>query len=429
MNKDNILNYTNPAEKVIEDQLTSYLRISAQKMLQLAIENEVESFIKIHKTSCLSGGQRSIVRNGYLPERQVQTGIGSIEVKVPRVRDRSNSGIKFTSNFIPKYMRRTVTLDVLLPLLYLKGISTKDFSDAFVPILGEKPKNISPGIISKLKKGWYNEYQEWQKRGLSTKNYVYIWADGVYLSARSESEKSCILVIVGADEHGHKDIIAISDGFRESKESWKELLNDLKRRGLTKSPKLAVGDGSMGLWGALTEVYPKCAHQRCWVHKTVNIIDKLPKSSQEKAKSMIHDMYMAETKDEALKAYDYFINAYEVKFPKAIQCLTKDKDQLFQFYNFPAEHWCHIRTTNPIESTFATVRHRTKKSKNCFSRQTILASVFKLFIEAKKNGSHLKAKIGLLKLLHLMFLLMSINQNQLTILNDKDNHDKQNLAA
>lgn len=429
MSEDNILSFKNPSKEIVEDSLTSFLRSSAQDMLKIAINNEVAAFIDSYKDQKLEDGSRQLVRNGYLPKRYIQTGIGSVEVKLPRVRDRGNSGIVFTSNFIPKYMRRTVTIDILLPLLYLKGLSTKDFKDAFVPILGESPKNMSPGVISKLKESWYDDYTSWQKRDLSSKRYVYIWADGVYLQARMESEKNCILVLIGADEYGNKEVIAINDGYRESKQSWKDLLEDLKSRGLNYSPKLAIGDGAMGLWGALTESYPECKHQRCWVHKTANLLDKLPKSSQSKAKSMIHTMYMSENKKEALLVYNNFIKRYDAKFPKLIECLVKDKDELFEFYNFPAEHWVHIRTTNPIESTFATVRHRTKKSKNCFSSKTIIASVFKLFMEARKRWKPLRGKNKIVEVINLEVFVNGINEKELTNNKDKINHINKDIAA
>lgn len=413
MSKDNVLNYQNPAKELVEDHLTDFLRLSAQKMLQVAIEQEVQDFISQHSDKTQSNGHRQIVRNGYLPERNIQTGIGNISVSVPRTRDRGNEGIKFTSNFIPSYMRRTVTIDVLLPLLYLKGISTKDFSSAFEPILGHKPNNMSPQVISKLKSSWYEDYKNWQKRDLSGKEYVYIWADGVYLRARMEEEKSCILVIIGADSCGNKEIIAIDDGFRESKESWCGLLSDLKSRGLTKSPNLAIGDGALGFWGALTEQYPKCKHQRCWVHKTSNILNKLPKSSQKKAKQKIQDIYMASTKEEAQLAFSDFIDEYEIKYPKATQCLKKDQEALLTFYSFPAEHWMHIRTTNPIESAFATVKHRTIKSKNCFSRNTIIAAVFKLMMESQKRWAKLRGKNKIAEVIRLDKFIDGINKNEL----------------
>lgn len=424
MAKDNILEYNNPANNAVSsDFLTDYLRNSAQKLLQMALEAEVDDFIERYKDQKNDAGHRKIVRNGYLPERAIQTGIGSIKAKVPRVRNRGDDEINFTSNFIPKYMRRTVTIDVLLPLLYLKGISTKDFADAFEPILGSNPKNLSPQVISRLKDQWYEQYSSWEKRDLSKKEYVYYWVDGVYLTARMESEKSCVLVIVGADRYGNKELVAMTDGFRESKESWLDLLRDLRSRGLTNSPKLSIGDGALGFWGALNEIYPESRHQRCWVHKLRNLLNKLPKSSQEQAKKRINDIYMAETKEAALQAYNSFISYYGSKFPKVVECLEKDKDKMLTFYDFPAEHWTHIRTTNPVESAFATVRHRTKKSKNCFSRRTILASVFKLFLESQKRWAKLKGRNKLPEVINMEKFINGINEKTL---NDTQNSANNN---
>lgn len=390
VNKDNIIPFEDPS-KVVNDHLTNFIREQAKTILQAAIEAEAQELINKYKDQKTDDNKQRLVKNGYLPERNIKTGIGDMPVKVPRVRDRADSDepIVFESNLIPKYMRRTVTIDLMLPILYLKGISTNDFQDALAPMLGENAKSISPGVISSLKKAWYSEFQEWKKLDLSKKRYVYLWADGVYLQARMESEKSCMLVIIGADEFGNKELVAMTDGFRESKESWKSLLLDLKSRGLNYSPHLAVGDGALGFWGALNEVYPTTKHQRCWVHKTVNVLDKLPKNQQATAKSMLQEIYSSATKNDAEIAFDKFISKYEEKYLKVAECLLKDRDALLNFYDFPARHWQHIKTTNPIESTFATVKHRTRKSRGCFSRETIVASTFKLLQEAQKRWKKL----------------------------------------
>ena len=414
MKKDNIINYQNPLQNLVTDALSNFLRSSAQKMLQLAIEEEVQNFITSYQDKLLNNGNKQIVRNGYLPERNIQTGIGEMAVKVPRVRDRGKENISFTSNLIPQYMRRTVTMDVLLPLLYLKGISTKDFADSFEPILGSRPKNLSPNVISRLKAGWHDQYLLWQRRDLSKKKYVYFWADGVYLQARMESEKNCILVIIGVDEYGKKEVVAIDDGFRESKESWQGLLLDLKSRGLKQAPKLAIGDGALGFWGALTEEYPDTLQQRCWVHKTVNILNKLPKSQQAKAKQMIHNIYMAAYREEAESAWKKFISAYSAKYPKATECLLKSEKELLAFYDFPGEHWIHLRTTNPIESTFATVKHRTRKSRNCFSRNTIIAATYKLFMEAEKRWKPLRGKNRIAQVINMEKFIDGIHENEIS---------------
>lgn len=420
MRKNIIASEINPVKNIIKDSLSEFIKESAQTMLKTAIENEVQEFVQSYSDHKLDDGNTAIVRNGYLPERSIQTGIGGINISVPRVRDRSKTGINFTPTLIPKYMRRSVTIDILLPLLYLKGVPTKDFTESFEPILGHKPKNLSPNVISRLKQGWYDQYLQWQKRDLSKKRYVYFWADGVYLQARMESEKNCMLVIIGATADGKKEVVAIDDGYRESKESWKDLLLDLKNRGLTESPSIATGDGAMGFWGALTEIYPSAVHQRCWVHKTGNILNKLPKSEQEDAKSMIHNIYMASTEEKAKTAWDEFIKSYSAKYPKAVACIAKDQKELLAFYNFPAEHWIHLRTTNPIESMFATVRHRTRQSRGCFSKETVIAATFKLSIEASKRWHRLRARKRLAEIINMEKFIDGINEKELT--NSNNNH-------
>ena len=365
----------------------------ARKMLKLALENEVDEFIAKHSTLVDEDCRRIVSRNGYMPARDILTGVGPINVKQPRVDDRllgENDMERFTSNILPRYLRRIPSIDNLIPALYLKGISTNDFGTALSAILGEGAQGLSASNIVRLKQSWEKDYEEWRNRDLSGKKYVYFWVDGVYFNVRLEDDRSCILTIIAADSNGNKELLAVSDGYRESKIAWKELLFDLKRRGLSYVPKLAVGDGALGFWAALSEVFPSTRRQRCWVHKTANILDKMPKSIQLKAKSMIHDMYMASTKDDALSAYDHFVNVFSDKYPKAVECLTKDKEDLFTFYDFPAAHWIHIRTTNPIESTFATVKLRTYKTRGCGSRTATLTMVFKLVIETAKTWRRLK---------------------------------------
>ena len=349
-----------------------------------AIEEEAKIFLESYAERLSEQGQRQVVRNGHLPERKIQTGIGPISVKVPRLRDRSGSGIKYTSNLVPRYLRRTKNIEELLPVLYLKGISTGDFEEALTAIVGTEATGFSSTTISRLKQIWQDEYEAWRKKDLSKKRYVYFWADGVYLQARME-EKQCILVIIGADEFGKKEVIAVSDGFRECEQSWTEVLLGLKERGLAMGPKLAVGDGALGFWKALHKVYGETRQQRCWVHKTANILSKLPKTKQAKAKQHIHDIWLNETKEEANKSFDFFVKTYELKYQKATECLEKDRDTLLAFYDFPAEHWRHIRTTNPIESTFATVKLRTAKTRGCLSRKTGFTMVFKLLESAQKR--------------------------------------------
>ena len=369
--------------------LEQLAREGARKMLQQALELEVEEYIKAHTKDRDSLGKQTVVRNGYHPSRSIVSGIGPIPIRQPRVDDRKELE-RFSSTILPRYLRRMPSVDKLIPFLYLKGISSNDFSQALTAILGEGVKGLSPANIVRLKQCWEAEYESWAKRDLSDKHYVYLWVDGIYFQVRLDEECSCILIIMGADAQGKKELLALSDGYRESKIAWREMLLDLKARGLQQMPKLATGDGALGFWAALAEVFPQTRRQRCWVHKTANILDKLPKAIQPKAKSLIQEMYQAETKQEALQAYDHFIASYEEKYPKAVECLTKDSEDLFTFYDFPAVHWIHIRTTNPIESTFATVRLRTKRTKGCGSRKATLTMVFKLAQEAQKGWRRLR---------------------------------------
>jgi transposase-like protein len=389
-------------ESRIEDEsrnaLEEILRTGAREMLQATIEAEVADYIERHQHLVDERtGRRLVVRNGKMPKRMLQTGLGDIEVQKPRVNDK-REGKRFTSNILPPYMRRVPSIEALLSVLYLKGVSTNAFPEALKAILGENAGGLSPGTIVRMKRLWEEEYTAWAERDLTGKRYVYFWVDGIYFNVRLTDDRPCFLVIMGTREDGTKELVAVGDGERESKLSWKEVLRDLKRRGLKDSPKLSVGDGALGYWAALAEEFPPCREQRCWVHKTANILDKLPTKVQPGAKKLIHEMYMAETKQDALEAYEEFLALYRAKYPKACHCLEKDKDVLFTFYDFPAEHWVHIRTTNVIESTFATVRHRTRQTKGCGSRLATLTMVFKLSREAEKcwrkiNSSQLLGKV------------------------------------
>ena len=377
--------------------LDEIVREGARRLLQHAIEAEVADYVDGHSGELDAGGRRQVVRNGWMKERDVVTGAGVIPVKRPRVHDR-RPGERFTSRILPPYMRRAPSIDALIPALYLRGVSTGDFREALEAILGPDAVGLSATNIVRLKEIWEQEYEEWRRRDLSGKHYVYIWVDGIYFNVRLDDERTCILVVMGATETGEKELLAVHDGYRESKLSWQEVLRDLKARGLESIPALAIGDGSLGFWAALEEEYPTVREQRCWVHKTANILDKMPKGVQSKAKQRIQDMYMAGTREDAVKAYDEFLSLYEAKFPGACECLRKDRDVLFTFYDFPAEHWTHLRTTNPIESTFATVRHRTKRTKGCGSRTATLTMVYKLATEAEKhwrrlNGHKLIVKV------------------------------------
>ena len=376
--------------------LEQLLSEGARKLLQAAIENEVSEYLQSQSNRRGESGERSAVRNGYLPERDLVTGVGPVKIRQPRVRHRD--GGSFSREILPKYMRRVPSIDALIPALYLKGISSGDFTEALSAILGDKAAGLSATNIVRLKAGWEEEYKAWCQRDLSTKRYVYWWADGIYFNVRLDEERSCVLVLIGALEDGTKELLAVVDGYRESTQSWRELLQQLKRQGLSTAPKLAIGDGALGFWLALREEYGPVPQQRCWVHKTANILDKMPKSVQGRAKQLIHEMYLSPTRKAALTAYEQFITSYQAKFPKAIECLEKDKEWLFTFYDFPAQQWSHLRTTNPIESTFATVRLRTQRTKGCGSRIATLTMVFKLGTQAQQhwrrlNGSELIPKV------------------------------------
>jgi len=383
------------------DVLTGILRNGAKQLLAQAVEAEVADYIERHAAIRDAQGHRMVVRNGHLPEREIQTGIGPVPVRQPRVNDRrvdeNGDRIRFTSEILPKYLRKTRSLEELIPWLYLKGISTGDFSQALVALLGPEAPGLSASTVVRLKEVWQVEYEAWSKRSLAGKQYVYFWADGVYFNVRLGGDgegqnRQCILVIVGATAEGQKEIVAIQDGYRESEQSWREVMLDLKARGLAEAPKLAIGDGALGFWSALRKVFGETREQRCWVHKTANVLNYLPKGKQAKAKQALHEIWLAETKADAEKAFDLFVEMYQAKYSRAVDCLAKDREVLLTFYDFPAEHWVHLRTTNPIESTFATVRLRTNKTKGCGSRMATLTMVFKLAQSAQNywrllNGS------------------------------------------
>jgi putative transposase len=369
------------------DALTEILRRGAQRMLAQTIEAEVTEWIAEHAHLKDEAGRRQVVRNGHLPPRELTTGIGAVKVQQPRVRDRRSpdEAEPFSSKVLPPYLRKTKSVEELIPWLYLKGISTGDFSEALASLLGPQATGLSASTVVRLKAVWEEEFQAWNKRSLEKKEYVYVWADGVHFNIRLEEDRQCILVLMGATADGKKELIAVLDGFRESEQSWKELLLDVQARGLVIAPKLAIGDGALGFWKAVKQVWPAIREQRCWVHKTANVLDKLPKGIQPKAKAKLHEIWMAESRVEANRAFDLFVGTYDAKYPKATDCLSKDRSELLAFYDFPAEHWIHIRTTNPIESTFATVRLRHRKTKGSGSRVACLTMVFKLMQSAEKK--------------------------------------------
>lgn len=383
------------------DVLTEVIRQGAKQLLSQAIEAEVAEWLERHKGCQDSQGRQQVVRNGFLPPRTILTGIGAVDVKQPRVHDRrrKEEAEKFSSQILPPYLRKTKSLEELIPWLYLKGISTGDFNEALAALLGPQAQGLSAATVTRLKGVWQEEYQTWAKRSLKGKHYVYVWADGVHFNIRlGEKERLCILVLLGATADGTKELIAIQEGYRESEQSWKTLLLDCQDRGLELAPELATADGALGFWKALPKVWPSTRGQRCWVHKTANVLDKLPKGQQGQAKKMLCDIYMSPTKAEGNKAFDLFLRSWEAKYPKATECLLKDREELLAFYDFPAEHWLHIRTTNPIESTFATVRLRTNKTKGCGTRSACETMVFKLMESASKgwrklNGADLLPEI------------------------------------
>lgn len=367
-------------------------------MLQAALEQEVQAFVEGYASRRDQRGNRLVVRNGYKDEREILTGAGPLRIQQPRVRDKSpevDQRVQFSSNILPPYLRRSKSIEELIPWLYLKGVSTGDFQEALQALLGENAVGLSANVVVKLKEQWAAEYDEWSKRDLSGKQYVYLWADGIHVNVRLEEEgndRQCMLVLMGALADGTKELVAVVDGYRESKQSWYELLVDLRQRGLTLAPRLAVGDGALGFWAALPEVFPGTRQQRCWVHKTANVLNKMPKSVQPKAKSALQEIWMAETREAATKAFDDFLEKYQAKYEAACNCLKKDRDELLTFYDFPEEHWKHLRTTNPIESTFATIRHRHRKTKGNGSRRASLAMMFKLGKSAEKHWRKLNGK-------------------------------------
>ncbi len=396
MSKDNVVELKSPG--TIQDPLTEMLRFGAQQLIQKAVEVELQELLAVHGERRTAEGNTGVVRNGHLPERQLQTGIGPVTVKIPKVRAKSGKPVTFRSALVPPYVRKTQSLEAALPWLYLKGISTGEMREALKVLVGPQAKGLSASTVSRLKQVWAREYCKWREEDLGKERWVYLWADGVYSGLRAEDTKLCALVIIGVNERGEKHFLAIEDGIRESTQSWREVLLKLKSRGMN-SPDLAVGDGAMGFWAALDEVYGDTRQQRCWMHKTMNVLNYLPKSSQAKAKEALHNIWQAETKVDAEKAFDLFIKTYEAKFPKATLCLQKDREELMAFYGFPAKHWQSLRTSNPIESTFGTIRHRTKRSKGCLTRDGMLHMMFKLGMCAEKKWRKLRGFNDLAKVI------------------------------
>jgi transposase-like protein len=393
MTNDSAGTFSQPG--TLGDSLTELLRRGARGLIEQAVEAELQFLLEQYANVTDLAGRQAVVRNGYLPEREILTGLGPVAVRIPKVRDRSRSGVKFNSAVVPPYVRKAQRVEAALPWLYLRGISTGDMQDALSVLLGEEAKGLSPAVVSRLKAQWTDAYTAWTQRDLSGERYVYVWADGIYSTLRGEDDRLCLLILIGVNERGEKRLLALADGYRESKASWLGVVQDLQARGLRTPPALAIGDGALGFWAALAEAWPETRGQRCWVHKTANVLNELPKSIQGKAKARLQEIWKAETKLQAEKAFDRFVRDFGAKYPKAVDKLVKDRTALLAFYDFPAEHWIHIRTTNPIESSFATIRHRTTRTKNCVSRNTLLGLVFQLALTAEKSWR----KLGGFKLL------------------------------
>lgn len=410
MSNDNVVCFTNPEHP---DPLTELLREGARSLIYEAVQAELTEYLSQHQSVDRQTGKPVLVRNGYLPEREVLTGIGPVAVKVPRIRDRSGSGRVFHSGLLPPYLKKTDRVESVIPWLYLTGVSTGQFEVALKALFGKRVKGLSAGTISRLKRVWESQYASWRQESLKGKEFVYLWVDGIYLKARMETDKQCVLVIVGVDTQGCKHFLAIEDGIRESALSWKDLLLSLQQRGLVKPPRLAVGDGALGFWKALAEVYPDTRAQRCWVHKTANAMNKLPKSLQSKAKAQLQSIWMAESRAAADQAFDHFCRLYRDKYPQAVECLEKDREELLAFYDFPAVHWQHIRTTNPIESSFATIRLRTKKTKGCLSRKSGLAMVHQLAMLAQENWRRIRGFKKLADVINHVKFIDGIDERQI----------------
>ncbi len=378
----------------VSDPLTEMLRKGARELLQTAVAAELEAFLAQFADHRTPEGRAVVVRNGHHPERAVQTGIGPVTVQIPKVRSKTGAPVSFKSALIPPYVRKAKTIEAALPWLYLKGISTGEMGAALKALVGPDATGFSAKTVSRLKTQWAGDYDQWRKTDLGRDDWVYIWADGIYSGLRGTDDRLCALVVIGVNARGEKHFLAIEDGVRESTQSWREVLLSLKSRGLN-APKLAIGDGAMGFWAALEEIFPSTRQQRCWMHKTGNVLNYLPKRSQPKAKKMLHDIWQAETREDAHKAFDLFVEIFEAKYPKAAECLIKDRDELMTFFDFPAQHWQSIRTSNPIESAFATIRHRTKRTKGCLSRDGMLHMMFKLGQCAEKSWRKLRGFVHL----------------------------------
>ena len=395
MNKDTVIGLSKPQDR---DLLSDLIRDGARRLIAEAVEAEVEELMESLSTQRTEAGRRRVVRNGYHPAREVLTGVGAVEVQVAKVRARQGEAVSFHSRVVPPYIRRSASLDAAIPWLYLRGVSSGQMQSALEALVGTPAKGLSANVVSRLKREWEHEYQRWSQRRFDDE-WVYLWADGIYSGLRGDAGKLCVLVLIGVNARGEKHFLAIEDGVRESKQSWREVLLELKRRGLSRPAKLAVGDGALGFWSALEEVYPTTRQQRCWMHKSGNVLNYLPKSVRPKAKAALHEIWMAPSRAQAERAFDTWMQIYEPKYPKAVQCLRKDRDELLAFYDFPAEHWVHIRTSNVIESTFATIRQRSDQAKGCVTRTTMLTMIYKMGMCAEQTWRKLKGFTYLAKVI------------------------------
>jgi len=425
MKKDTVVRFHKPRQE--QDLLSALLREGAQRLIAQAVGAEFEEFLAGYSDQRVDDGRRVVVRNGFHPEREILTGLGAVAVRVPKARSRGEEAVVFRSSLVPPYVRTAKTVEAVLPWLYLHGVSTGNMQEALAALLGCEAAGLSASAISRLKGCWTEEYRQWCGSKLEHDRWVYLWVDGIYSGLRAEDERLCALVIIGVNERGQKKFLAIEDGVRESKQSWREVLLGLKDRGLTVPPSLAVGDGALGFWAAVREVFPDTRQQRCWVHKTANVLNYFPKSVQSKAKAALHEIWMAETKAGATTAFGRFVATFGAKYPKAIECLTKDREALLAFYDFPAEHWIHIRTTNPIESTFATIRQRTERTKGCLTRDGMLSMIYKLSMSAEKNWYRLRGFEWLAKVIRGVKFRDGIEEQNVTRINR--NHQTSRVAA
>jgi putative transposase len=429
MKKSNVIELRGPESA--RDALTELVRDGARKLIKEALESELEELLARFAEERLEDGRQRVVRNGYHEERSIQTGVGPISAEVPRVRDRlhGKGGVQFSSMLVPRYLRKTATIDELVPWLYLKGISAGQMQEALKGLLGEGASGFSATTVGRLKACWEKQLEEWKKRSLVGKRYVYFWADGIHMTIRAEDDRLCLLVILGVSESGEKELVAMEDGYRESEESWKSILRSLQERGLEHGPTLSIGDGALGFWKAIREVYPSSKAQRCWQHKTINVLDKLPKSMKNQALSALHEIWQAPTKAKALVAWNKFRAAFKDKYPKAVETLEKDKDTLLTFFSFPAAHWRSIRTTNPIESMFASIRHRSYKAKGSVSRDSMHAFAFKLALDAQKRFNRLAGFTRLAQVIEEVVFNDGLNDDDIKMLEEQQRLEGETQAA